>query len=122
MEKGEQPEFDARWWQDNRPDGLKSAGELGHALSDYTTAKGKLKKSGDIRDADDAWEALSDVKKAVKAAIAEASRAKANAGMDATVACLKKFDRGYADELKWIDGHIEDSDDSAFTKPEAYRK
>ena len=122
MDKGEQPEFDARWWQKNRPDGLKSAGELAHALDNYTTAKGKLKKSGDIRDADDTWEALDDVKKAVKAVIAEASKAKGNAEMDATVDCLKKFDRGYAQQLKWIDEQIKEGDDSEFANPEAYRK
>jgi hypothetical protein len=122
MTKGE-PEFSARWWRDSQPTGLdrKLAGNLGKALKDYETAKGKLESSGEARDADDAWEALDDIKKAVKAVISEASsKAKDNAEMDAAVDCLKKFGRGYSQQLKWIDEHINDSDGGAFADPEGY--
>jgi hypothetical protein len=121
MKKGEQPEYSAKWWKDHQPNGLKTAGGLGSALKDYDTAKGKLEASGEAPDADDAWKALDDIKKAAKAVIAEA-KAKGNAEMDATVDCLKKFDRGYAQELKWIDEHIKESDGGAFADPDAYHE
>jgi hypothetical protein len=120
MKKGEQPEFSAKWWKDEQPKGLKTASELGSALRDYETAKHKLETTGKARDADDAWDALDDVETAVKAVISEASKAKGNAEMDATVDCLKKFDRGCTKERRWIDEHIGESE--GFTDPEAYRE
>jgi hypothetical protein len=120
MKKGEHPEFSVKWWKDSQPSGLKTAGELGSALRDYETAKQKLGSTGKARDADDADNALDDIEKAAKAVIAEASKAKGNAEMDATVDCLKKFDRGCTREHKWIDEHIDESD--GFVDPEAYRE
>jgi hypothetical protein len=122
MKKGERPEFSATWWQDNQPKGLKSASELGSALRDYETAKGRLESTGKARDADDASKALDDIKKAAKAVIAESSKAKGNTEMEATADCLKKFDRGCAQELRWIDEHTGGSDGSTFADPEAYHK
>ncbi|HTW70716.1 MAG TPA: hypothetical protein VME47_12575 [Acetobacteraceae bacterium] len=119
MKKGEQPEFSAKWWKDEQPKGLKSAGELGNALKDYETAKHKLGSTGKASDADDVWDALDDVKRAVKAVIAEASKAKDNAEMDATVDCLDKFDRGYTQEERWIEEHTKGG---TFTDPEAYQE
>jgi hypothetical protein len=121
MKKGERPEFSAGWWRNSQPKGLKSAAELGSALRDYESAKGKLKSTGKARDADDASEALDDIKKAVKSVIAEASKAKGNAEMAATADCLKKFDRGYAQESKWIDEHTGGTGGSDFATPDAYQ-
>lgn len=121
MKKGERPEFSAGWWRDSQPKGLKSAAELGGALRDYESARGKLKSTGKAHDADDASEALDDIKKAVKAVIAEASKAKGNAEMEATADCLKKFDRGCAQESKWIDEHTGGSGGSDFATPDAYQ-
>ncbi len=119
MKKGEQPEFSAKWWKDEQPKGLKTANDLASALREYETAKHKLESTGKARDADDAWNALDDIETAVKAVISEAAKAKGNAEMDATVDCLKKFDRGCTREHKWIDEHIDESD--GFANPEAYR-
>jgi hypothetical protein len=119
MKKGEQPQFSAKWWKDSQPKGLKSAGDLESALKDYETAKGKLESSGEEPAAKSADGALNGIDKAVKAVISEASKVKGNADMDATADCLKKFDRGYAQERKWIEEHIE-SDDGMFSDPEVY--
>lgn len=117
MKKSEQPEFSAKWWKDNQPNGLKSANALGSALKDYEKAKHKLESTAKASVADDVWDALDEVKQAVKAVIAEASKAKDNAEMNATVDCLNKFDRSYAQEENWIEAHTKGG---TFTDPEAY--
>lgn len=119
MKKGETPEFSVKWWKGSQPKGLKSAGGLESALKDYETAKGKLESSGEDTDADAASTAMGDIIRAVKAVITEASKTKSDE-MTATVDCLKKFDRLYAAERKWIEEHTEASDDSAFGDPEVY--
>jgi len=121
MKKGESPQFSARWWKSSQPKGLKSAGGLESALKDYETVKGKLESGGEEPEAKAANAALDGIDKAVKAAVAEASKTKSDE-MTATVDCLKKFDRLYAAERKWIEDHAEASDDSAFGDPEAYHE
>jgi hypothetical protein len=118
MKKGEQPQFSVKWWKDSQPKGLKSAGGLEGALKDYDTAKGKLEASGEEADAKSANGALDGIDKAVKAVMAEASKVKGNADMDATVDCLKKFDRGYVQERKWIE---ENTEGGVFSNPDDYR-
>ncbi|HET8995252.1 MAG TPA: hypothetical protein VFN42_01155 [Acetobacteraceae bacterium] len=119
MKKGETPEFTVKWWKGSQPKGLKSAGGLESALKDYETAKGKLESSGEDTDADAASKAMDDIIRAVKAVITEASKTKSDE-MTATTDCLKKFDRLYAAERKWIEEHTEASDDNAFGDPEVY--
>jgi hypothetical protein len=118
MKKGEQPQFSAKWWKDSQPKGLKSAGGLESALKDYETTKDKLEASGEETAAKAANGALDGIDKAVKAVVSEASKVKGNADMDATVDCLKKFDRGYAQERKWIE---ENTDGGVFSNPDDYR-
>ncbi|HET8995966.1 MAG TPA: hypothetical protein VFN42_04800, partial [Acetobacteraceae bacterium] len=119
MKKGETPEFTVKWWKGSQPKGLKSAGGLESALKDYETAKGKLESSGEDTDADAASKAMEDIIRAVKSVITEASKTKSDE-MTATVDCLKKFDRLYAAERKWIEEHTEASDDNAFGDPDVY--
>jgi hypothetical protein len=125
MKKGEQPQFSARWWKSSQPKGLKSADGLESALRAYETTKTKLESSGEEADAKAAGGALDGIDKAVKAVLSEASKTKGNAEMDATVDCLKKFDRGSTQERKWIEEHTkakgDDDDDSSFADPDAYK-
>jgi hypothetical protein len=106
MKKGEQPQFSAKWWKDSQPKGLKSAGGLEDALKEYESAKKKLESSHEEPDAKAATSALGGIDKAAKLVIVEASKAKGNAEMDATVDCLKKFDSNK--EKNWIDANTDE--------------
>jgi hypothetical protein len=130
MKKGEQPQFSARWWKNSQPKGLKSAGDLESALKAYETTRAKVESSGEEADAKAADGALDGIDKAVKAVLSEASKTKGNPDIDATTDCLKKFDRGSAQERKWIQEHTkaknqakgdDDEDDSNFADPDAYK-
>lgn len=121
MKKGETPEFTVKWWKASQPKGLKSAGGLESALKDYETAKSKLDSTGEEAEAKTANAALDGLDKAVKAVIAEAAKAKSEE-MTLTADCLKKFDRLYGGERKWIEEHTEESDDGMFSDPEVYHQ
>ena len=123
VKKGEQPEFSAKWWKGSQPKGLKSAGKLEDALGAYESATKKLEQSGNAEMAKAARDALGAIEPAVKAVIAEASKAKNAPEMDFTVESLKKFDRLYGPEQAWIEEHAEeeeDDDDSVFADQDAY--
>jgi hypothetical protein len=121
LKKGEQPEFSAKWWKANQPKGLKTGPKLEDALKDYETTKQKLEQKGDPKAAEAAEDALDEIAPAVKAVIAEASKIKGSAEMDATVETLKKFDKGYRAEESWIEEHTKDDKDSNFTNPDEYK-
>ena len=72
-----------------------------------------LRGRGD--DADAATAALKAIDSAAKAVIAEASKVKGSADMDATADCLKKLDT--KGEQSWVDEHVEDG---MFSDPEVY--
>ncbi len=111
----------ARWRRDNQPKGLKSAAELANALRDYEAPKAALEPAGQARDANHALNAPEEVKKPVKAVLAETSKAKGKAEREAATDCLPTFDLGGARQVKWIDEHTAGSDGSAFADPEAYQ-
>ncbi len=111
----------ARWTRDNQPKGLKSAAELANTLRDYEAAKAALEPAGKARDANHALNAPEEVKKPVKAVLAETSKAKGKPEREAATDCLPTFDVGGVQQVKWIDEHTAGSDGSALAAPEAYQ-
>lgn len=143
MKKNATPELNAKWWDNNAPDGLDGK-DLGKALGDYESAYAKLKKDGPENNLSACIKALTQIEATAKKLEAEAGKlaksppkkSKSTAeDFEYTVDALKKYPKAIAAARKDIglkvkdaeeDEEDEDEGDDApegmFDDPNAYKK
>lgn len=126
MKKDAVPSLTAKWWKDNQPAALKTAKELGDALRDYETERGKFDRGPSAAGFDLCDDGLDRVEKAADKVRQEAEKAQksgdkaAAEDMRLTAEALKKYPKVISTERAALE-KLAPEDDTVLGDPAKYQ-